>query len=69
MEIIRSGGKVKKTTFGKLEEGDAFRDEDAEQVKIKTDEAGGCCLENGVITSYGEEEIVIPIACELHIIK
>ena len=66
MKIIKSG-KVKKSTFGKLDEGDTFRQDGEEQIQIKTDEESGCCLEDGVLHQFDSEEEIIPITCELHI--
>jgi len=51
--------------FGELEEGEAFREVDDEQVHIKTDEGSGVCLESGTITERRDDDKVIRVNCEV----
>ncbi len=63
--VTKSKGKT--TTFEDLEEGQVFKDADNEQLKIKTDDSEGVCLDDGGTYAYENDEKVIPVECELHI--
>ncbi len=66
MKIV-IGSKRKVMKFEDLDEGQTFVDEGEDQIKIKTDEQSGVCLEDGVLAGYSDDEKVSPVECELHI--
>lgn len=67
MKIVTSK-KDKVVKFESLEEGEVFKEEGSEQLKIKTDDDSGCCLENGEIEDFNDDEKVIAVACELRVL-
>jgi len=68
MNIVRDA-KAKKITFGDLEEGETFTEKGESQIKIKTDNDEGCCLEDGGMYEMDDDEEVIKVNCEVRVLK
>ncbi len=71
MKVVRDSGECKTVKFEDLDDGEAYIDEGqgGGQIKIKTDEESGCCLESGVLGKYDSDENneVVRVKCEVRV--